>query len=111
MLEGSLMLVQEIMSATIKFLVILLTKVLLILSSVIIAGDLFTSSTILHNNGDIVAGGNVAIITGGNGFVYPVNPGAIVSVTGTPTQPAELPIDPVLIALMNEVIYGGTVYD
>jgi hypothetical protein len=81
-------------------------------SSVIIAGDLFTSSTILHNNGDIVVGGNVsAIITGGgNGFVYPVNPGAIVSVTGTSNaQPAGTkPIDPVLIALMNEVIYGGT---
>jgi hypothetical protein len=38
-----------------------------------------------------MCGGNVSATNtgGGNGFVYPTNPGAIVSVTGTSnTQPA-----------------------
>jgi hypothetical protein len=54
---GSLMRVPEIMKVLQWVLVILLTKVLLLIfwkSSVIIAGDLFTSSTILQNNGDNV---------------------------------------------------------
>ncbi|MEL1255687.1 T9SS sorting signal type C domain-containing protein [Flavobacterium sp. DGU38] len=80
-------------------------------SIVVIKGNLSTTSTILQNNGDIIVGGNVTatISGGGNGYVYPVNPGATVSVTGTSNaQPAGTkPTDPTLVALMNEVIYGA----
>ena len=80
-------------------------------STVVIAGNLSTSSTILQNNGEIIVGGNVtATITGGgNGFVYPVNPNATVTVTGTSNAQSAgtKPTDPALVALMNEVIYGG----
>ena len=80
-------------------------------STVVIKGDFATSGTILHQDGDIIVGGNInATITGGgNGYVYPVNPSATVSVTGTSNaKPAGTPpTDSALVALMNSVIYGG----
>jgi hypothetical protein len=80
-------------------------------STVIIAGNLSTASTILQNNGNIIVGGNVSgVIDGsGSGTVYPVNPNAVVVSTGSADEkPAGTkPTDPVLVALMNEVIYGG----
>ncbi|WP_211319944.1 Ig-like domain-containing protein [Flavobacterium aquicola] len=80
-------------------------------STVVIKGDFITSGTSLQQNGNIIVGGNVtAAITGsGNGYVYPVNPYAVVSVTGTSNaQPAGTkPTDWQLINYMNEVIYGG----
>jgi len=81
-------------------------------SNVIIAGNLSTTSTILQNNGNIIVGGNVtaSISGGGNGFIYPVNPYATVSVSGTSNSQSAgtTPTDGALIDLMNEVIYGGT---
>jgi hypothetical protein len=80
-------------------------------SDVVIAGNLNTTSSILHQNGNILVGGNVSanISGGGNGYIYPVNPNVTVSVSGTSNaQPAGTqPTNAELIALMNEVIYGG----
>ena len=80
-------------------------------SIVVIKGNLSTTSTILQNNGNILVGGNVSGVIGGSGSgtVYPVNPNATVDVTGNAEEkPAGTqPTDPNLVALMNEVIYGG----
>ena len=80
-------------------------------SIVVIAGNLSTTSTILQNNGNILVGGNVSGVIGGSGSgtVYPVNPNAAVTSTGSADEKAAgtEPTDPVLVALMNEVIYGG----
>ncbi len=80
-------------------------------SDVIIAGDLSTSNTILQNNGNIIVGGNVSGVIGGggSGTVYPVNPNATVTVTGSADEKpvGTLPTNATLGGLMNEVIYGG----
>ncbi|SHL99823.1 T9SS sorting signal type C domain-containing protein [Flavobacterium xinjiangense] len=79
-------------------------------STVVIAGNLVTASTILQNNGNIIVGGNVSGVIGGSGtgIVYPVNPNATVTVTGDATEkPAgTIPTDSTLLSFMNEVIYG-----
>ena len=81
-------------------------------STVIIVGNLITASTILQNNGNIIVGGNVSGVIGGSGsgIVYPVNPNAIVTVTGDATEkPAgTIPTDATLVSLMNEIIYGAS---
>lgn len=81
-------------------------------STVVIAGNLITASTILQNNGNIIVGGNVSGVIGGSGsgIVYPVNPNSTVVVTGNATeQPAgTLPTNSTLLTLMYEVIYGGS---
>ena len=80
-------------------------------STVVIAGNLVTASTILQNNGNIIVGGNVSGVIGGSGTgtVYPVNPNATVTVTGNAAeQPAgTVPTESTLLILMNEVIYGS----
>jgi hypothetical protein len=81
-------------------------------STVVIAGNLVTASTILQNNGEIIVGGDVSGVIGdkGGGIVYPVNPYAIVVVTGSADEkpPGTLPPTGILLDLTNEVIYGGT---
>lgn len=79
-------------------------------SWVVIAGDLYSpSASGIQSNGFLVIGGNaVGVIdqTGGNS-VYPINPGAIISLTGTtpittaPASPAEL------VEIIETVIFGG----
>ena len=81
-------------------------------STVVIAGDLDTVSTILQNNGNIIVGGNVSGVIGGSGsgIVYPVNTNATVNVTGSADEkpPGTLPTSSNLLNLTNEVVYGGS---
>ncbi|WP_165698033.1 T9SS sorting signal type C domain-containing protein [Flavobacterium nackdongense] len=86
----------------------------------IIAGDFISSDTsTLQGNGRIAVGGDfigLITITGGGtsgeGELWPVNPNATVSIgpgtVGSGVVAGNLPTDPVLGGLINEVIYGGT---
>ena len=80
-------------------------------SVVVIAGNLYTASTILQNNGDIIVGGNITgTITGsGTGTIYPINTNATVSLTtgSTSADPVgTMPTDNTLLSYIDQVIYG-----
>ncbi|MBC7846990.1 MAG: T9SS type A sorting domain-containing protein [Flavobacterium sp.] len=83
-------------------------------STVVIAGNLYTASTILQNNGDIVVGGNITgTVTGsGTGVVYPINSNATVSLTlgssVTVNPLGTLPSDSTMLSYINQVIYGSS---
>ena len=89
-------------------------------SDVIISGNLSTpSASIIQNNGNVIVGGNISgtfNLNGGTGTgqIYAVNPNATVDITPTSIEnnvnPGVFPSgeSPALIALVNQVIYGGT---
>lgn len=91
-------------------------------STVIISGNLFSSSTSeLQKQGNVVVGGNIIgqfDTTGGNGAgqIYAVNPNATVIITPTsidnnviPGTQVVVPTESqILVDLVNNVIYGGS---
>lgn len=86
-------------------------------SNVIIVGDLLSpSSSALQNQGNVIVAGNIIgafSLTGGTGSnqIYAVNPNAIVTITPTSIDnnvpPGTTVTEPVLIDLVNTVIYGS----
>jgi hypothetical protein len=88
-------------------------------STVVITGDLLSPSTSeLQKQGNVVVGGNIIgdfDLTGGSGSgqIYAVNPNATVTITPETLDNNVTPgvqvdeLDPSLITLVNNVIYGG----